>query len=255
MDTTRDEGTARTELNLVEIPLEGLAAYWLSLKKLLDERLDKSALQTEADYTRERFVRFLLEGVLSGLTVERFERLAAIKKRAMLTDMRRKFAAMRMAIKAVAEGDSPRMTLIRMLAAFPVPPIAEERASELSKALQQALREKPDDAVRLVGLDMQTKPDRMLVKLLFLLTVARRDGKAALRPHLPSLRVPLLAEGLSLTLDGLDVDTVRGVSANLAASMLTDGMQKLDLCVDMALGLKAGMPYEELYLTAMSYIP
>ena len=239
------------------MPLEGLVAYWLSLKKLWDERRDKGVLLAEARYTPERSIRLLLELACSGLDEPRMTRAALAAKRVRLGELRRALACMRLAARAVAEGDSPRMTLIRMLGRFPAPPIAESKAGELAQEMLRSVapRSAPsqDDAA-LLAVDHKLKPDRLLVKLHFLVMLARRDGKEALRDRLPYMRNPVLAEGMALAADGFDAAFIRRQTQRLAAETLAGLALKLDLSLDMALGLKAGLSYEDLSLAARAYI-
>ena len=49
--------------DIIEIPLEGVAAYWLSIKKLADEKRSFKPLGEEAEYTSEPYIRYLLDVV------------------------------------------------------------------------------------------------------------------------------------------------------------------------------------------------
>ncbi len=47
------------DFDILEMPAEGLAAYWLSIKKLIDVKRNKQVLEEEIRYTREPFIKFL----------------------------------------------------------------------------------------------------------------------------------------------------------------------------------------------------
>lgn len=249
----------RPEADIRDMPPEGLAAYWLSLKKLQETKRDPTLLLEESRHTPERFVRWLLEAVAGNMAPERLARLGAARKRLILADYRRTFACMRLAAVAVAAGDSPRLTLVRMLSQYPVPPIGEAKATDLAKTMLKALTQgavqERSEAESLVAVDHKLKADRLLVKLLFLLLLARREGPDEFRARLSQIGGQPLTEGLGLALDNMGAEFVDAHCASVAHEMLADASFKLDLSLEMALGVREGLAYPELYLVAKAFLP
>ncbi len=245
----------RPELDILDMPYEGLAAYWLSLKRLLDEKKDTRFLLEEAAYTSEPYVRHLLESAFSALDEERVARLGRTRQEILLEGYRRRFACMRTAVRAVTEADAPRMALIRMLSHFPAPPIPEAKASELAQSLVRSLAAGEADKPVLLGIDHRTRADRLVVKLLAYVVIGRREGREGCRGLLPFARAYLLSEGLSLAADGFDAAFIDAHLDTLARSILDETRRKMDMSLEMCLAIRAGLEYETVYLVARAYMP
>lgn len=54
------------EFDIIEMPFEGLAAYWLSIKKILDAKKGRAIIDDEIAHTDEPFILHLLETVFSS---------------------------------------------------------------------------------------------------------------------------------------------------------------------------------------------
>lgn len=245
----------RPELDVQDMPWEGLAAYWLSLKRLLDEKKDTRFLLEEAAYTNEPYIKHLLEAGFSALGEEQAARLAKARQERLLEDSRRRFACMRTAIRSVIESESPRMSLIRMLSNFPVPPIPEAKAAELAQSLLKGLAMPEADRDVLLGIDGRTRADRLIVKLLAYVTICRKDGREGCRVLLPHVRSNLLLEGLSLAGDGFDAAFVDTHLETLSRTILDETRRKMDMCLELCRAIRAGFDYETVYLVARAYMP
>ncbi|EGJ49165.1 hypothetical protein [Desulfocurvibacter africanus] len=245
----------RPELDILEMPYEGLAAYWLSLKKLLDEKQDTNFLLEEAAYTNEPYVRHLLETAFSALDEERAVRLGKARQDILLEGYRRRFACMRTAIRAIIEAESPRLSLIRMLSHFPAPPIPEAKAAELAQSLLRGLAMPDADKAVLLEIDSRTKADRLMVKLMAYVTLGRKEGRDGCRGLLPYARAYLLLEGLSLAADGFDAPFVDAHMETLARTLLDETRRKMDMSLELCRSIRAEFDYETLYLVARAYIP
>jgi hypothetical protein len=244
-------------LDMRGMPREGLAAYWLSLKKLLDDGGGRDLFAQEAGHTPAPFVQYLLSLATAELDEEHMRSLAATKKRSLLLERQRSFASMRKAVLGIAAGESPRATLITMLGCWPHPLIAEARAGELAQTMLHALDAKQEGAEALLAVDTRTKPDRLLVKLNCLAMLARRGGPGgpgSLADWLPLMREPLLSEGLSLVIDNFESRFVESHMQRMQDEILAEMDLKMDLATDMALGLVAGMNYAQLALVAGAYL-
>ena len=92
--STRTQDSPK-EFDLMEMPLEGVAAFWLSVKKTMDsKKKGDEFLFEEAKHTREPHVRFLLELTASSFAPERCEELAQVRKKNILAELQRKYVLM-----------------------------------------------------------------------------------------------------------------------------------------------------------------
>src|SRR6056297_188985 len=97
------------DFDLVEMPLEGVIAYWLSLKKILSGKKTKEILQKEQEQTAEPFVRYLLGILDSGLDTEEVLKFGRIKKQTILKDLQRKLDLMAISLLGMATNENPQM--------------------------------------------------------------------------------------------------------------------------------------------------
>lgn len=124
----RDQNTAPNELDILEMPVEALAAYWLSIKKLLDTKRDKALLAAEMENTGERFIRHLLDTAFSSLDQELVRELARAKSQTLLAEARRRFEMIRLALAGMAQNENPRLTFIRLSGLMGGTTLTEKRA-------------------------------------------------------------------------------------------------------------------------------
>lgn len=260
-DTPHTEGhvapqaqLAARDLDLADVPMDSLVAYWLSLSKLAAERGGPPFLASEAEATSERYVGFLLAQAGAGTQGDVLLRQAEHRRKLVLADYRRAFSCMRMAALSAAGSERPRQTLIAMLALYPVRPLPEARIAQLSKELYQAISSGQDDALSMLAVNSGDKPDRLLVKLLTCVLIARKDGAEGIRAILPRMGCVLLHDGLGLAADGFSSCFLEKYMTDLAAELLYDTALKMDLCDEMALGLAAGQQYEQLYRQAQAFL-
>ncbi|WP_035104513.1 hypothetical protein [Desulfohalovibrio reitneri] len=253
-ETVAGEGPVQPGFDVVEMPLEGVAAYWLSLKKLCDMRRSKKVLAEEAKYTPEPFVRHLLEIGFETMPEERARAMVRAKARTVLATTRRSFDLMRLAVEAVIIKENPRLSLVRMLAHFPRPPANEERAMRRARDLAEAVTAKNADLPKLLRVGHTVPPDRQVIKLLFFILFARRRGVTALRSLLPHVGSNYFAEGIKLVADGFDPRLIDDLLRRNASASLAEASAKLRLSEEMFLAIRAKEPYSRLYLLAKSYL-
>ena len=74
------------ELDILEMPFEGLAAYWLSIKKIMDTKKGRAIVDEEIAHTDEPYILHLLETAFSSLSRNMIRRLARVKKQTQLDD-------------------------------------------------------------------------------------------------------------------------------------------------------------------------
>lgn len=255
---------AHKELDILEMPVEALAAYWLSIKKLLDSKKDRNPLAAEIENTGERYIRHLLDTAASDMDQECARRLARAKARVLLSEVRRRFEMMRQALVGIAQGENPRLTLIRLsslsvnftgAAGFSgAAATSEKRAFELAYGLMSTVGEKDADLPVLLCVDHKQKDDRLAVKLLFYALASRRSGKQALNEYLPHLPPGPFAEGLSLCADGFEAELVSRHMANLRDAALLAMRRKMDMAAEMCLAIRAHLSYDDVFRVARAYM-
>jgi hypothetical protein len=248
METNRD-------LDILEMPLDGLAAYWLSLKKLWDSKKGaKKVIEDEAAHTPEPYISYLLNTAFGDLPEHVIRKLARIKRETFIADWRRKIELMRIALYAVAAGENPRITLIRMDSRFHAPPMDERKAFDLAGGVFAAIKDTSADLPTLLDVSHKHSHDRLVVKLLFYVIHARREGKQSLAPFIQFIRSPYFAEGLSLAVDGFDADFLANHLDRVRNEALADARRKMRLSQDMVLGIRDKMAYADLLRMAQAYM-
>lgn len=245
---------AHKELDILEMPVEALAAYWLSIKKLLDAKKDLALLAVEAENTSEPFVRHLLDTAQSEITPELALTLAQAKRGVLLTELRRRMEMMRRALTGIAGSENPRLTLLGLNALAGTTPFHEPRTFELATALMTTVAQKDADLPTLLGVDHKLKDDRLVVKLLFYAISTRRSGKQSLNGFLPHLQAGFFAEGLSLCADGLEPEFVGRHLGVIRDTTLLSTRRKMDMATQMCLAIKAGRAYDDVFRVARAYM-
>lgn len=245
---------AHKEMDILEMPLEALAAYWLSIKKLLDAKKEFSFLAAEAENTNEPYIRHLLDTAQSELSPELAMELARAKRAVLLTEFRRRMEMIRRALSGIAASENPRLTLLGLNALAGTAPFHEPRTFELATALMTTISGKDADLPTLLGVDHKLKDDRLVVKLLFYAISTRRSGKQALNEYLPHLRAGFFAEGLSLCADGFEADRVAQHLAAIRDTALLATRRKMDMAAQMCLAIRAGLSYDDVFRVARAYM-
>lgn len=250
----KEDTPAQNELDIVDMPVEALAAYWLSIKKLLDAKRDRALLAAELENTGERFIRHLLEGALSGMDADMLRDLARAKAGVLLDEARRRFHMMGQTLSGIAQGENPRLTFIRLCGLMGGAIIGEKRAFELAHGLMATLAEKDADLPVLLCVDHKQKDDRLAVKLLFYALAARRNGRQSLHEYVPHLKPGPFAEGLSLAADGFEAAFVSAHVADLRGHALSAARRKMRMATEMCLAIRAGLSYEDVFRVARSFM-
>lgn len=242
------------EFDILEMPVDGLAAYWLSLKKILDTRKGKNLLKDELGSTGEPFIKFLLETVFSNFEISHVRKLAKVKRALILSDYRKKIDLMRLCLYAVAASENPRVTLVRMDSKFSSPPMDERKAFDLAHGMIRGMSDNGVDLPTLLRVDHKLKPDRLIVKLLFYVITSRREGKHALTPHVHYDHSPYFSEGLSLAVDGFEADFLAHHLMDIRNETIIEVGRKMDMALEMALGIRKKMSYDDIYRTARAFM-
>lgn len=242
------------ELDILEMPFEGLAAYWLSIKKIMESRKSKSIIRDEIEGTQEAYIRHLLETVFSKMDLALVRRLAVVKRDTLLDDYRRKIDLMRLALFAIASQENPRVTLVRMDSKFSHAPMSEKKAFDMAQGLTEAVREKGADRPTLLSLDHKMPFDRLVVKLLFYVMYSRPD-KRRLEGLLRYTKSRYFAEGLSLAIDNFEADFLAHHLEDIRDQTIAETMRKMDMSLEMAVGIRDKLPYDDIFKIARAYMP
>lgn len=243
----------RHDFDILEIPLEGVAAYWLSLKKLVGKSRNLKMLEEEAGYTTEPFVTYLLELTAAGVDDARLERLARVREERLAARMARQFDLMRMALLDMAGSENPRKTVAKMTAQFSNPPLTESKAFHLAQELI-SVAHKPAENAPYFNVHHSRKPEKLIVTLLFYVLWTRREGKMACQPFVEVVQSPFFSEGLALVIDGFDEPFVRKRLRVHRDTLLQESRCKMDLSLQMCLDMKARLSYEDMFRAAKAYL-
>ncbi|WP_243545280.1 hypothetical protein [Pseudodesulfovibrio tunisiensis] len=243
------------DLDILEMPFEGLAAYWLSVKKLMDTRKGRAVIDEEMATIGEPYIRHLLDTAFSGMERGLIRRLARAKRETLLGQYHRKIDLMRVVLYAIASGENPRITLVRMDSKFPHPPLSEERAFDMATAMFDAIRPRGVDLNTLLSVDHKLEFDRLVVKLLFFTMYARREGKQSLERFLPYTRSRYFTEGLSLAIDNFEPDFLVNHLEQIRDQTLAETARKMEMALEMALAINAKVPYDDVFRIARAYMP
>lgn len=243
------------ELDILEMPFEGLAAYWLSIKKIMDAKKGRAILDEEISHTDEPFILHLLETVFSSLNKERVRRLGRVKRDIQIDDYRTKIDLMRLAVFAIASSENPRVTLVRMDSKFAHPLMTEDRAFDMATAMFDAIKPKGVDLDILLSVDHKLTADRLLVKLLFFVMYARREGRENLERFIPHMGSRFFSEGVSLAIDNFESDFLAYHLEGIRDRVIVETGRKMDMALEMAIGIRDKLAYDDVFRIARAYMP
>ncbi|SBW11029.1 conserved hypothetical protein [uncultured delta proteobacterium] len=242
-----------SSISFLYLPIDGVAAYWLSLRKLLGNARNMKALEAETQFVGEPLVRHLLDMLIMQVAPERFRQLAETCGKGEIDRLDRQFDLMRVAVMDMATGENPLRTLAKMTAHFPAPltdpeGMLESAQANLAAALNGTL---PPEVYRV---DHHMADQALAATLLFYATLCRRHGKAACRSFLPQDGSLFFTDALSLVVDGFDAPFIRKWMKKYKHVLLNDMQRKIALSADMCAAIQNRMPFEEMRFLVRSYI-
>ena len=238
------------DLDLLEIPIEGVAAYWLSLKKVLKSKKNAKMLQEEAKNTTEPYIRHLLELVSSSFDDNQIRRFGEIKKNTIIKDLQRKMILISIGLLGMSANENPQQVLIRIISKFPISPVVEKQIFQEA----QNYLEKSDAGKFYVDIDHRMHIETLITHLIFYCMYSRRKGKESCKDFIQSIRSLYFSEGMNLILDGFDQDFIKYRLNLQQDEILYETERKMDMSMDMSLGLKNNVSYEDLFKIANSYL-
>ncbi|WP_421900459.1 hypothetical protein [Maridesulfovibrio sp.] len=243
------------DFDILEMPAEGLAAYWLSIKKLIDVKRSRKVLEEEIRYTREPYIKFLLETAFSELDEATVRRLAEAKRITLAEEYARKLDAMQIAMLAMSSQENPRISFVRMASQYPVSVISEKKAFTLAHGLVDGMQDKQSDPTLLLEFDHKLQPDRLLVKMLFHIILSRKEGKQQLEQLVPHIKTPFYANGITQVIDGFEHRILKANLKVQAEQILAYSKTKMDMAAEMCLGIRAKLSYDDIFRIARAFMP
>ncbi len=249
-----DASPIPSSLDLIAIPPAGYAAYWLSMKRLLDKKRGPDALAEELQHAVEPYTRQLLLAATSSMDDDTVRRMGQNKALTLTRDFRRKLKLIRQAACAIALAENPGKTLITLSGGFGMPVLDESKTMEQAQGLIEKMRVGDLDAAVFPDISHLTRPEELILKLLFFTLWARRQGRTGLAPFLPGISFPYLADAFRLCIDGLEEPFIRRRLDAQARELLADTAHKMRMGLELALALKNKRPYDEVLGLARSYL-
>ncbi|SDL47052.1 hypothetical protein SAMN05660337_3017 [Maridesulfovibrio ferrireducens] len=243
------------DFDILEMPAEGLAAYWLSIKKLIDVKRSKKVLDEEIKYTREPFIKHLLETAFSELDEPIIRRLAEAKSETISDEYSRKLSSMCIALLAMSSQENPRISFVRMASQYPTSLISEKKAFTLAHGLLDGLNDKESDQNVLLEFDHKLQGDRLLVKMLFHIILSRKEGKQQLEQFIPHIKTPFYANGLTQVIDGFEHRVLRLNLTAQSKEILKYSSRKMQMATEMCIGIRNKLNYDDIFKIARAYMP
>ncbi|NCD25139.1 MAG: hypothetical protein EOL86_06065 [Deltaproteobacteria bacterium] len=254
--STGGPGASATEFDILEMPLEGVAAFWLSVKKTMEaKKVSDNFLVEEARHTKEPYIRFLLELAASSLPPDRCEHLAHVRKNNILSELQRKYVLMAIGLLGIVSNENPQKVMIRFLSKFHIAPIFEKQVFDVAQVMLKNLDNADLNKAKFLNIDHKLKIEALLITLIFYCMLARRGGPQALLKYEDYITSAYFKDGLHLICDGFDYDFVKYRLNLVKKEILTDTEMKMDLSMSMMSALKSQVPFSDLYLVAKAYLP
>ncbi|WP_291321853.1 hypothetical protein [Desulfonatronospira sp.] len=242
-----------SDFDLLEMPLEAVLAYWLSVGKVMESR-DVSFLQRERDNTSEPYIRHLLGLLASSLPAEKLEKYAGVKKKTIIDDLQRKFVLMSISVLGMSTNENPQKVLIRIISKFSISPVYEKEIFEAAQSALAGLDKDEAHKKRFLNVDHRLKLETLILNLIIHNMLSRRLGRNELKDFVQYVRSFYFAEGLSYIIDGFDYDFVK-YRLNLQKKAILDLTEtKMDMSLNMCSGIKSGLSYNDLKLIGSSYL-
>lgn len=240
-------------ISFLSVPLDGVAAYWISLRKLQGNSRNMRILEDESGFVAESFIRHLLDMLVAQLPATRIRQLAEIGGKSETNRLERQFDLIGIAVLDTATGENPLRTLARITARLPFP------AADPKALLETAQTHMAGAASGIVAPDVYRinhymSDEALVTALLFYATLSRRHGKAACRAFLPQEGSAFFTDALSLVLDGFDAPFISAWMERYKTTVLTDVQRKIALSTDMCVAFAERVPFEEMRFLLRSYI-
>ncbi|HCO12025.1 MAG TPA: hypothetical protein DIT19_02210 [Desulfonauticus sp.] len=239
------------DFDLVEMPLEGVVVYWLSLSKLFKKR---GFLEQEIKSTTEPYINYLLRLLSSNLSPNTCIELAKIKGETILEDLQKKLVLMSISVLGMSIKENPQKVMIRFISKFPISSIYEQKILSSAREVVDNL-EKPDfPKEKFLNIDHRFLPEKLMLNLMVYNFLERRVEHTKLMDYLQYVRSFYFAEGVSLIVDGFDYDFVKHRLNLQKREIIYHTRAKMEVSGRLVAGLKTGLSYQDLSLIAQAYL-
>ncbi|OBQ50291.1 hypothetical protein [Halodesulfovibrio spirochaetisodalis] len=246
---------AKHDFDLLEMPVEGVAAYWLSLKKLVGNKRNFKAIHEEAQHTSEEYIRYLLQIGFGNFSEDTIRTMAKVKAQTMQSAMERKFDCMRIAVLDVATAENPHRSIAKLYADFPQPPVPGDKAIKYAQELLKLMPDKYKGREHFFNVGYRIPEEKLIVALLFYVFYARHQGKDACQRLLPLISSAYFRDALSMVVDGFDVPFVRKWLKKHKEALLKDMEYKCAMSTELCVGIANRLDYDDLHTMARAYLP
>ena len=242
-----------TDIDLFQIDHAGIASFWLALKKTVGTSKNFKSILQEAEYSSDPFISYLMELAFGEIEELRVRILARAKADTMLADMGRRLNLMRICLLDMLNLENPHRTLAKMMAQYTVPPAP---GAAILKQAQALMRAKPGhkDADLHFNIADRLPDDRLLAQLIFYNLLIRHKDKMALQEYVPLITSRFYRDGLALVIDGFEEPFVRRWLRVHKQTTLDDAAHKMQMCTELALGIRARYEYNDLQCIARSFL-
>ena len=238
------------ELDIVELPIEAVAAYWLSLKKVCGTKW-KKAVSKEANYTSEPFIKYILDLILSSFSDDLIRKYAKFKMKTYLKEFQRNFVIISIGLLGISVKENPQQVLIRIMSKFPLPPTSDVK---LFKEAQSLVANVDNGKKPFVEIYHGLHPEILIKNILFYSILSRRKGVDFSLRYCENVRSPFFKEGLRLIIDGFDAEFIKYRLNLQQREILYETEQKMNMSIEMAICLRNKVPYEDMFKVANSFL-
>lgn len=241
------------DIDLSQIDHAGIAAFWLALKKTVGASKNFKSILHEAEYSSDPFVGHLMELAFGEIEELRVRILARAKADTMIADMGRRLNLMRICLLDMLNLENPHRTLAKMMAQYTVPPAF---GAAILKQAQALVRIKPGhkEAAHHFNISDRLPDDNLLTRLIFYNLLIRHKDKMALQEYVPLITSRFYRDGLALVIDGFEEPFVRRWLRVHRQTTLDDAAHKMQMCTELALGIRARYEYDDLQRIARSFL-
>ncbi len=239
------------EFDLVEFPIEGVAAYWLSLKKLLTSKKDKKKfLKKEIEFTTEPYIKHLLDLLLSSFDPNRIEKYARYKQETIINQLQKKLVIISIGILGISSRENSQQVLVRILSKFPFFSITEKSILNRTDQLLKSYSINETD----IDVDHKSPIEELISNLLFHCMIARKDGPEICFNFLSKMHSFFFKEGLKFIIDGFDTDFIKHRLNLQQKEIIYATKRNMELSLEMCLGIKEEFSYNDLIRIVNSFL-
>ncbi|MDQ7032179.1 MAG: hypothetical protein Q9M37_05630 [Desulfonauticus sp.] len=249
--TSINQRRPRNEFDLVEMPLEGVVVYWLSLAKLFS----KSVLEQEIKLTSEPYINYLLRLLQSKIPPEDCLSLAKVKMNSFLRDLEKKLILMAISVLGMATRENPQKVMIRFISKYPLAPIYEQEILKTAKKFVLEFGHQDEVAKKkFLNIDHRLNPEKLMLNLIIYNCLERKYDISILQKCMQYINSVYFAEGLALIIDNFDYDFIKHRLNLQKNEIIFHTKNKMLVSAELCFNIKKKMKYVDLSLVAQAYL-